>query len=512
MNQRTSAAWRNTVAMAAFAVVVGGTPARLSAAGGSLQLKVVEEDSGQPCTARLQLWRGQPAGRVMPIRRTVPAGRGVVLDRTLSMTLPDGRYAFRISRGPEYRVVSGTFALERTSSDQHTVDLPRMVNMLDHGWTSGDCCIPASRHSLPLRMAAEDLHVAAVTGHIDADPIPYRDHGEAIENEPSWIREDAVVHHGLIFYGNNPADESRLPCECLAEIAADDPNVRVAIENPFAWPLPVWLASRRISGIFVLGDWLRLDRPVTTIPHGRGPQSLISGDKRAIGYGAYDIYRHLLEAGFRVAPLAGTGTGAPGNPVGYNRLYVAGPSSSSSNDPGVASRRVGSPGAWWNAAWDGHSVLTNGPMMRATLSGRIPGHVFRIGDGGSIELRPDIHLSVRDPVDYLEVIHNGRVHYSASLDRFARDGGKIPSIRAEESGWVIIHVITQYEDHFRAAISAPWYIERRGKPRISEQAVRFFQQWLSEYEQQLQTQPGAELQRHAPFIRSARRFWSARLP
>ncbi len=119
-------------------------------------------------------------------------------------------------------------------------------------------------------------------------------------------------------------------------------------------------------------------------------------------------------------------------------------------------------------------------------------------------------MAVRDPVDYLEVIHNNRVHYSARLDEFAKAGGVIPPIHAKESGWVTIRVVTLYEDHFRAAMSAPWYIEFPSGPRVTQASVEFFQGWLSEYEERLKKLPPAELQRHVPYVRAARDFWQER--
>ena len=144
-------------------------------AGGSLTLTVEDETKQQPTITRLELWRGPPTGKTIGVPRTVPAGLGVVLDRSAVLTLADHAYSFRMIRGPEYRIVSGTFTLEKTSLDDHHVRLPRMVDMLEKGWTSGDCCVVASANSLPLRMASEDLHLATVLGHVDAKPIPHRD-------------------------------------------------------------------------------------------------------------------------------------------------------------------------------------------------------------------------------------------------------------------------------------------------------------------------------------------------
>ncbi len=480
------------------------------AAGGTLTLSVDEESTGEPTISRLEIYRADAPGKRIPIRLTVPAGMGVVLDRKLQLSLPDSVYTFRLIRGPEYRIVSGNFTLEKTSLDAKTILLPRMTDMLSGGWTSGDCCVSASANSLPLRMAAEDLHVAGSLGHVDAKPIPARDADDRIENNPCWIRNDLTHHEGIVVYGSvSPSQGERLPIQWLAELAADD-TAKVAIENPFAWPLPVWLASERVDGFFVLGDWLRLDRQVPGVKSGRGPTGPSIGGNIEVGRWAETIYWNLLEAGLRIPPLAGSGNEAGSTPVGYNRLYVAAPDQSQVQGQPPAAQRVEDAQQWWQAAWRGRSVLTNGPIMRPTLEGKIPGHVFQARSGEVLELHPELTLSVRDPVDYLQVIHNAQVHYSARLDEFAKAGGVIPPLLVKQSGWVMIRVVTLYEDHFRAAISAPWYIDFDNRRRVTDAGVAFFQQWLAEYEQRLKQLPANQLEVHIPFVRHARTYWKER--
>lgn len=496
------------------------------AAGGSLTVSVRDEADDKPVITRMVIQRSDAPGRRVAVRKTVPAGVGLVLDRSAVLSLPDGPYRFSMIRGPEYRIITGNFALERTSLDDHSVELPRMVEMLQEGWTSGDCCVPASPYSLPLRMASEDLHLATVLGHMDAKPIAGRGDDEPPENDPSWINKNATHHGGLVFYQHgvksglsdveNAVDaedvlpegvesSSSIPVERIVQLGSQG-GVKIAIENPFAWQVPVWLASGQVDGFFLLGDWLRLDRRVLSIADGRGPQGLSTGGHKAVGRWAEKIYWNLLDAGFRIPPLAGTGDQGRQTPVGYNRLYVGKPPRDYNAGPPKATRVV-SELEWWNAAWKGQSVATNGPLLRPMLGGQLPGHVFKARAGEVLELQAELQLAVRDPVEYLEVIHNGKVHYSARLDEFAKAGGMLPPVNAKESGWVTIRVVTLYEDHFRAAMSAPWYIEFEGQPRITRQAVNFFRQWLADYEERLKRLPAAELQRYVPYVRAARKFW-----
>lgn len=507
--------------------------------GGELTVTIAEESSGEPLIARFEIHRADAPKKNLPLRRTVPAGTGIVLDRELRIEMPEAAYQFQLTRGPEYRLITGNFALEKSSLDSHHVDLPRMANLLEEGWISGDCATPASDASLPLRLAAEDCHVAASIGMMIAKPIAGRNEDTPIVYDPSWIRHDLQLHDGIALYGlaasdtdpSNDIDDpisndhskqtdsqpnrdatdgspptAPLPIERI--LAADQHDgAKVAVENPFAWPLPVWLASERIDGIFLMGDWLRLDRQVKAMVQSRPPKGPSTGDGKTLGRWAEKIYWNLLEAGFRIPPLSGNGDQCGKTPVGYNRLYVAAADDNTESDHPLHVQPPASTDEWWQSAWRGKSVVTNGPLLRPKLAGHIPGHVFSAKAGEKLILQPELNLSVRDPVDYLEVIHNGEVHYSARLDEFAKAGGVIPAVEAQESGWITIRVVTLHEDHFRAALSAPWYIEFDGQRRITEDSVQFFQTWQSEYESRLAKLSSSEIQRHAPFVIAARKYW-----
>ncbi|WDQ17566.1 hypothetical protein [Rhodopirellula sp. P2] len=522
-------------------------------ADGDLTLRVVEESTGEPTIARMELTRQLPVTTrrtsrpktvsVAP-RRSLSSGPGFVLDEFADLSLQDGAYEFKLTRGPESRVLRGTFDVQRGSEDEHQLALPRMVRMRPEGWTSGDCLLPRSPESLPMRMTAEDLHLANVirdpnvAGRGAEKPIPRRNAGNLFgednsiltpqgwPTEPLWIDANVDCLGGLAFYRDSadsdwqPTSADEFASEELASLGwlaglPADSSTRVAVENPFAWLLPIWLASEKVDGVFVLGDWLQLNESVTRVPEGRMLQPANRNDATQLGRDAEQIHWQLLEAGFRLSPMAGSGDDPGNSPVGYNRLYVAGRSQASSFDSREEAVAVGSKQDWWQAAWEGCSFATNGPLMRTNLDGRLPGHVFEInpaevGEGESVELTAEVILNVRDPVEYLEVIHNGRLHYSAKLDEFAKAGGRIPPLKIKESGWATVRVVTLHEDHYRAVISSPWYFEVGGQPRITARSVAFFKEWLGETEQRLAKLPPDQLKAFVPYVRAARKFWAER--
>lgn len=526
----------------------------LWAADGKWTISAVNEADGTPTTARIELTRpsiasseGRPASRMKRLRKvkpllgrtTVETGHGFVIDGSTRLNLSEGPYEFRVFRGPEYRVIAGHSTIEKTSSDEHVFELPRILDMQQLGWVSGDCFVPWSRESLPVRMTAEDLHVAStVAGEKDgaedlASEITklrsQRDRHELPSlSDPLWIRRDVEEIGGLAIY----SESQDHPSAPVAPLASEDPDMaalqhlaglpstrresfegssspaKVAIENPFAWPLPVYLASEQIDGYFLLGDWLRLDGSPLQTKAGRPLPTKVTRTATSLGREVEQIYWELLDAGFRIAPLAGSGDEGGLHPVGYNRLYVAG----ESTDPSTSKTgAVASAAQWWSGAWAGRSFATNGPLLISSLDGKLPGHLFQVDSSNPALLRAELALTVQDPVDYLEVIYNGQIHYSAKLDEHAKAGGKIPPLRITRSGWALIRVVTLHEDHFRAASTAPWYFEVDGDRRITRSSVEFFQTWLTDYESHLRSEPNANLTAYAPFIRAAREFWQSRL-
>lgn len=519
-------------ALGAFGVcLIGESTPPAFAADGTLTLITRDDANRKSVPARLEL--RTTTGRRTAVRKTISSGPGVVLPGTLDLPLSTNAYRFKVIRGPEYRVISGNFEIQPTAVDQKVVDLSRMVNMQAEGYLSGDMAAHFPTTNLRLRMAAEDLHVAAL---IDPPPSNSRPSaGEPLqmadkelnENEdglgPFWYSNGPQFSGDLLVYPAPVADpddkdEDDGNTDSDSNPAASADQTRVAIANPFSIQLPVHLASGKIDGIFLLGDWLREGNPLVRLDKlpGTRPATEI-GFSGALGPGRYaeSIYWKMLEAGLPIVPLAGTATRVVGpdsawasTAIGYNRTYAIG---SPQFEDDRRLNPVASEAEYYNAVWAGRSMITNGPLLRPTLGGFAPGHRFAARAGESLEMSVELHLAVRDPVEYLEVILNGEIFYSARLDEFAKTGGVIPGLKIEQSGWVLVRVVTEHEEHFRAAISAPWFIDFDNQPRISRKAVQYFGQWLNDCENELKKLPASEL---APFIepvRMARQFWRQRL-
>ncbi|MEZ6090955.1 MAG: hypothetical protein R3C05_23630 [Pirellulaceae bacterium] len=106
---------------------------------GVLKLHIVDRDSKQPVAVRVVMIG--PRGREVPIRRATDAGVGWAIDGQVDLEVPSGNYQFILIRGPEYRVMTGNFTIDRTAEDSHTVSLERFVDTQAENWLSGDLMV-----------------------------------------------------------------------------------------------------------------------------------------------------------------------------------------------------------------------------------------------------------------------------------------------------------------------------------------------------------------------------------
>jgi hypothetical protein len=256
------------------------------------------------------------------------------------------------------------------------------------------------------------------------------------------------------------------------------------------------LASERIDSIQVLSDHISYDgtemAAIETLVDPdprrfRGPRR----NGRLVEY----FYWQVLETGLRIPPTAGSGFGKSPSPLGAHRVYAFLSSATSTS--------------WWEAVRAGRTFVTSGPLLRTTLNGERPGYVFRAKPGTALEISVAMTLTVADPVEYLDIIFNGQTLYQARLDEYAKAGGRIPPLSVDESGWLVVRVVTERADTYRVATTAPYYVEI-GPPRISRKAVELFQTWLEKGVEQMASGEPALRAASEPYIQAARAFWNGR--
>ncbi len=239
-----------------------GVSSRLEAADGFLTLTVVDKATGKPVACRVHLKNHAGVARK-------PLGMPFWFDHfacpgEVKLKLPKGNYTFTIERGLEYVEVSGYFTMVDNADDSKTVELTRACDMAAEGWWSGDLHVCRPLKEIEALMRAEDLHVAGVIVGEEKKPTAKPDPGKATAtvafDEQRWyhplVGKDNRAGGCVLFYGlSRPlsvdtSSRDYPPSLDLVALAAQrDPTVALDVAQPFAWDLPLWLASGRVRTI-----------------------------------------------------------------------------------------------------------------------------------------------------------------------------------------------------------------------------------------------------------------------
>jgi hypothetical protein len=229
--------------------------------------------------------------------------------------------------------------------------------------------------------------------------------------------------------------------------------------------LPIWLASGELDAVEVIHHHALRDAVVDNEGDGRPRDTTFFPGRTGNGRWSVAIYERVLDCGLRIPPAAGSGSGTNDNPLGTNRIYV----------------HCGdgfSPAIWWDRLEAGQVFVTNGPLLRPLVEGKLPGHVFHFDGREQLSLEIGLDLATRVPVDYLQIVKDGQVEHEVRLDKFAETGGKLPPLVFDESGWFQVRAVTSNTKNYQFAASGPYYVERAGQPRVSRTSVQFFLDWI----------------------------------
>jgi hypothetical protein len=475
-------------------------------ASGELELRVVDKDTGELVPVRMHLkdQRGRP--RKPP---KVPFWKDhFVFGGKIILKLPDGRYTFEVERGPEYRIQTGNFIIKRGATDNKELVMQRFVDMKKEGWWSGDLHIHRDPRDIELLMLAEDLHVGPVITWWNDKNL--WDKGEFPEKQLVQFDSNRFYHlmagedergGGALLYFNlneplpitGSQREFPSPVEYL-KLARKHDGAHVDIEKPFWWDMPLWIASGMCHSIGLCNNHMWRDGILDNEAWGKPRDKKRYRSPHGNGLWTANIYYKLLNCGIRMPPSAGSASGVLNNPVGYNRVYVH------CGDELNYDK-------WWEGLRAGRVVVTNGPMMRPRVNGQLPGHIFRAQDGQEVELDISLNLSLRDKVDYLEIVKNGLVTEQVMLDEWAKKNGKLPKIRFEKSGWMLVRAIADNRETFRFASTGPYYVEIGGKPRVSKSSAQFFLDWVNERIGNIKLTDAEQRESVMIYHAAARKFW-----
>lgn len=476
---------------------------------GRVGITIQPEGSAQPVAARVHLKdaANQPVkapGLPFWHDHFVCAGR-------VDLELAPGDYRFEIERGPEYRVTTGIFSVQAGSRLLLTNFLHRIADLAAEGWWSGDLHVHRDPAEAELFMAAEDLHIAPFITWWNQHNVWAG--GALPEQLLRQFADHRFVHllagederdGGALLYFNLPrpfdiTGATRYYPHSLvyARQIRRQAGAWIDIEKPFWWDVPAWLAAGVGDSVGVANNHQQregmLDNEAWGLPRDRSKSPSPHGN----GLWSQEIYYHILNAGFRLPPSAGSASGVLPNPLGYNRVYVH-------VDGGLTWEK------WWAGMRAGRVFVSNGPLLRCRANGRLPGEVLR-GENGALEVDLEARLSSRDPVSHLEIVHNGKVVRRVPVhdDEPVQPLGRL---RLAESGWFLLRAIADVPQTFRFASTGPYYVEMNADPhRISKTAATFFLNWTRQRIAQIAL-PDPQQQREVlQAYRQTEQFWLDRV-
>ncbi len=447
-------------------------PSETHGKGGQLLLRIIDKKTSLPIAARLHLETA--AGKPKKVPGFPFLQDHSALNGDVLLELPLGDYRFRVECGLEYLEQEGGFHIDRDAMDTNTLEMERFVDMAADHWWSGDLCVKRPLKDLPLLMQADDLHFVS---WFDPDEKTVSVFPQSLEQLPanSWIQTPnqafEFVGGGLQFHRlERPLlrTSQKVAHDCSGEMlmrAAAQPGSHLCAADPASWDFPLWVASQRLHSVMVMGfERAGKGEKEDTLAERRPRDHVLFPQPHGEGRWREHIYYQLLNCGLRSPPVAGSASGLSPHPVGFHRVYAHVTSTVTAE-------------TWWEAVEAGRVMITNGPLMNPKVNGQFPGHVFKAPRDTSLRLQAELTLHTREKIAYLEIVKNGRIAHSISLQEWKDRSGQLPAVDFDRSGWMTIRAVTDNPESYRLAMSGPFYVEIDEQPLVSKGAVEFFREW-----------------------------------
>ncbi|HEY5805181.1 MAG TPA: CehA/McbA family metallohydrolase [Lysobacter sp.] len=221
------------------------------------------------------------------------------------------------------------------------------------------------------------------------------------------------------------------------------------------------------------------------------------------------VWYRLMNLGYRLP--AGAGTDAMANyaslrgPVGMNRVFLE----QRGRDAGDA--------ALLASLKQGHSFVSNGPLLGLLLSGRKPGDTLAMPAPG----RSGFKVAMRSPVavEHLELVQNGRVvkQFELGGDRRSFDGEG--EVDLAQGGWLLLRAWSdgadpQVLDLYPYATTNPVWLDLPGGAPPAREDAAYFAAWLGRVIEAADARDdyndAAEKHATLDYLRAARAVYQAR--
>ena len=486
-------------------------PANKSSSGKQAELhaRILSAETRQPvaCTVTIVDANG----------RTVTDGEGLRggfrSSGVFTRLLPPGPTKMRVTRGPEFKAVAREIELRADETNLIEVELERQVDLRRRGWFAGDShvhmvhgekTVAVDFDQVALAARAEDLQYLSV-GHAwaFADPTPERLEAELgrrstpdcvltwnLEAPKNYYQGDAgrCLGHcwALGLRGRTPDGSDVIP-RLLEASAGDYESQKASFANFeshaliraqggavfYTHPARWWTGPWGGEGGYPKREQMRVSNMAVELPLDvlAGPTfdglDLITGaGELAANQKSFELWSLLLNHGYRLAATASSDAcfDRPGDAVpGAARLYTF-------VEGGF------SVAAAAQAAAEGRTFVTTGPLLVVSVDGRPPGSSFP-ADGHPHTMRLEAWSSgaTTGGLARVEILRNGQVYRQLVLEGHPTSFQTNLAIPESIASWYCVRLFGSDKPRQRAISGAfffedkPWRAPEPARARIRVQ-------------------------------------------
>ncbi len=470
---------------------------------GTLKVVVTDAATGQPSAARFYLTASDgktysPAGAFQRVPSRTTHGDFFHAEESFTVAVPAGEVKLETARGIEVMPYSTTVAVKADGVTEVQVDLRRLTNMNALGWYSGSdhthMNYGGNLHNTPENMMfmgrAEDLNVLA-------DKICNKDNRifdwQYFTGKPSPLSTTNRIlmfgeEYRPPFYGH--INLINLTRHLISPFTTG--YEQTGIESLYPSNTDIFRVAR---GQGALGGYVHpwaQDPPAAGYPVARGfPVDLALGvmdylevlTRAGTFTNTSKVWHRTLNCGFKLTASAGEDSilSLHATPIlGSSRIYAF-----------VGSKLTWD--GWVDAIRQGRTFVTNGPLLRFDVDGRLPGSEIQLPDaGGSVSISGRVDSIV--PVDRLELYFNGTRIEVAEL-KGGKEGAIKKRVSVTRSGWLTLRAIADQshfpvDDTYVVAETSPVYVYCGNAPIRSREDAEYFIRWIDDIARQAEAHPG----------------------
>lgn len=361
----------------------------------------------------------------------------------VDMMISPGDYTITVRRGIEHVPIREGFTAEPGAIIEKAYTVARWVDMRRHGWYSGDDHVHSrilsddDARRLMTWIKAEDIHVANVVKMGDI----YR----------TWFEQRGFGRDYRVIDGDYILSPGQECPRTHAQIGHTlSLNITSMVRDTDRYYSYDWVA-RTVHGqgglwgyAHVNSDLFFVHRDMSmNVPAG----NVDFAEVLQFNHLGTDLYYDFLNLGFKIT--ASAGSDVPwGGTVGEVRMYAR-------VDP-----KDYTADAWFEAVRQGHTFVTNGPMIEFTVDGAIPGDELTAGPDQKLKVKarawgdPARMLPIR-----LEIIRHGQAIKSIKSEEGQKEAALEFEVEAGDGFWIAARAEAR---NGAKAHTSPIYVVREG--------------------------------------------------